>query len=134
MQWFDRAIGAVAPGLGLRRARQRQALDVLTRENLVQRVADEAPFFESLLHDALGDKPFVSDVRNYGFAGALTLEPYPGEPMRRPFEVAMKMWERGFLVRYGGDTIQLAPHFVMQREQMTSLVSALADSLNELAS
>jgi adenosylmethionine-8-amino-7-oxononanoate aminotransferase len=70
-------------------------LDVLTGEALPQRVADEAPFFEALLHDALSDKPHVSDVRNYGFAGAITLEPYPGEPLRRPFEVAMKMWEKG---------------------------------------
>ena len=93
----------------------------------------EAPFWEALLHDALAEKPHVADVRNYGFAGALTLEAYPGEPLRRPFEVAMRMWERGFLVRYGGDTIQLAPHFVMEREQMTSLVEALAESLDELA-
>jgi beta-alanine--pyruvate transaminase len=109
------------------------ALDVLTGEALPQRVADEAPFFEALLHDALSDKPHVSDVRNYGFAGAITLEPYPGEPLRRPFEVAMKMWEKGFLVRYGGDTIQLAPMFVMERPEMESLVGALADSLQELA-
>ena len=108
------------------------ALDVLTREALPQRVAKEAPFFEALLHDALADKPYVSDVRNYGFAGAITLDPYPGEPLRRPFEVAMKMWEKGFLVRYGGDTIQLAPMFVMERPEMESLVGALADSLREL--
>jgi beta-alanine--pyruvate transaminase len=109
------------------------ALDVLTGEELPQRVADEAPFFEALLHDALSDKPHVSDVRNYGFAGAITLDPYPDEPLRRPFEVAMKMWEKGFLVRYGGDTIQLAPMFVMERPEMESLVGALADSLQELA-
>lgn len=109
------------------------ALDVLSREALPQRVAQEAPFFEALLHDALADKPYVSDVRNYGFAGAITLEPYVGEPLRRPFEVAMKMWEKGFLVRYGGDTIQLAPMFVMERPEMESLVGALADSVQELA-
>ena len=109
------------------------ALEVLSREELPAHVAKEAPFWEGLLHDNLADKPHVADVRNYGFAGALTLEPYPGEPMRRPFEVAMRMWEKGFLVRYGGDTIQLAPHFVMQREQMSSLVGALSDSLTELA-
>lgn len=109
------------------------ALDVLSREALPQRVAQEAPFFEALLHDALADKPRVSDVRNYGFAGAITLEPYAGEPLRRPFEVAMKMWEKGFLVRYGGDTIQLAPMFVMERPEMESLVGALADSVQELA-
>ena len=109
------------------------ALDLLVKEQLCQRVADEAPYFEGLLHDGLCNKPFVSDVRNFGFAGAITLEPYAGEPLRRPFEVAMAMWERGFLVRYGGDTIQLAPHFVMQREQMESLISALGDSLDALA-
>ena len=109
------------------------ALEVLVRDQLPARVAEEAPFWETLLHEGVAEKPHVADVRNYGFAGALTLEAYPDEPMRRPYEVAMRMWEKGFLVRYGGDTIQLAPHFVMQREQMTSLVEALADSLDELA-
>ena len=108
------------------------ALDILEREKLPQRVAEEAPYWEGLLH-GLKDHPHVTDIRNYGFAGALTLAPYPGEPMRRPFEIAMRLWEKGFLVRYGGDTIQLAPHFIMQREQMDSLISALGDTLNELA-
>ena len=108
------------------------ALNVLVQEDLPQRVAAEAPYFESLLHDQLSEKPFVTDVRNYGFAGAITLEAKGDEPLRRPFEVAMAMWERGVLVRYGGDTIQMAPHFVMQREQMDQLVGTLADCLAKL--
>lgn len=108
-------------------------LDILVSERLPERVAAEAPYFEGLLHDHLADKPHVLDVRNYGFAGALTLEAYPDEPLRRPFEVAMRLWEKGFLVRYGGDTIQLAPHFVMQRPEMESLVMALGEALDELA-
>ena len=108
------------------------ALDVLVEEDLPQRVAAEAPYFESLLHDQLSEKPFVTDVRNYGFAGAITLEARGDEPLRRPFEVAMAMWERGVLVRYGGDTIQMAPHFVMQRQQMDQLVGTLADCLETL--
>jgi beta-alanine--pyruvate transaminase len=108
------------------------ALDVLVEEDLPQRVATEAPYFESLLHEQLSEKPFVTDVRNYGFAGAITLEAKGDEPLRRPFEVAMAMWERGVLVRYGGDTIQMAPHFVMQREQMDQLVGTLADCLAKL--
>ena len=108
------------------------ALDVLVEEGLPQRVAAEAPYFESLLHEQLSEKPFVTDVRNYGFAGAITLEAKGDEPLRRPFEVAMAMWERGVLVRYGGDTIQMAPHFVTQREQMDQLVGTLADCLAKL--
>ena len=109
------------------------ALDVLVNEQLPQRVATEAPYFETLLHEQLADKPHVKDIRNYGFAGAITLAPYPDEPLRRPFEVAMHMWEKGFLVRYGGDTIQLAPAFTMKRPEMDSLIGALAESLTELA-
>ena len=108
------------------------ALDVLVEEQLPQRVAEEAPYFEALLHDQLSDKPFVLDVRNFGFAGAITLEAKGDEPLRRPFEIAMAMWKRGVLVRYGGDTIQMAPHFVMQREQMDQMVGTLADCLTEL--
>ncbi|EED34304.1 omega-amino acid--pyruvate aminotransferase [Luminiphilus syltensis NOR5-1B] len=108
------------------------ALDVLVEEKLVDRVAAEASYWGELLH-TLRDKPHVSDIRNYGFAGALTIAPYPGEPLRRPFEIAMGLWERGFLVRYGGDTIQLAPAFVMERPQMESLVSALGETLDALA-
>ena len=108
------------------------ALDVLVEEQLPQRVAEEAPYFEALLHDQLSDKPFVLDVRNFGFAGAITLEAKGDEPLRRPFEIAMAMWKRGVLVRYGGDTIQMAPHFVMQREQMDQMVCTLADCLTEL--
>ena len=108
------------------------ALDVLVEEQLPQRVAEEAPYFEALLHDQLSDKPFVLDVRNFGFAGAITLEAKGDEPLRRPFEIAMAMWQRGVLVRYGGDTIQMAPHFVMQREQMDQMVDTLADCLTEL--
>lgn len=108
------------------------ALDVLVEEQLPQRVAEEAPYFEALLHDQLSDKPFVLDVRNFGFAGAITLEAKGDEPLCRPFEIAMAMWKRGVLVRYGGDTIQMAPHFVMQREQMDQMVGTLADCLTEL--
>lgn len=108
------------------------ALDVLTREALPERVAREAAFFGDLLHELRGS-PWVSDIRNYGFAGGVTIASAPGEPLKRPFEIAMRMWEKGFLVRYGGDTIQLAPHFVMEREHISSLISALSDTIDELS-
>ncbi|MBT7880234.1 MAG: aspartate aminotransferase family protein, partial [Gammaproteobacteria bacterium] len=55
---------------------------------------------------------------------------YPGEPARRPYEVAMKMWEKGFYVRYGADTIQLAPAFTVEENEIDNLVNALADCLS----
>jgi len=73
----------------------------------------------------------VTDIRNYGLAAGFTLEAVPGEPAKRPYEVAMKCWETGFYVRYGGDTVQLAPPFIMEKNQIDSLVQALGEALQE---
>ncbi len=108
------------------------ALDVLENENLVQRVKEMAPIFEESLH-TLNQTRYISDIRNYGLAGALTIEAYPGEPARRPYEIAMKCWEKGFYVRYGGDTIQLGLPFIVEQTEIDSVVNALGESINELA-
>jgi beta-alanine--pyruvate transaminase len=107
-------------------------LDILENENLPGRVAQLSPYFEDALHQ-LKERPFIADIRNYGFAGALQIQPYEGEPARRPYEIAMRMWEKGFYVRYGGDTIQLGLPFVIEKDQIDSLVSALGETLTELA-
>ena len=60
----------------------------------------------------------------------LTLASWPDEPARRPYEVAMACWQNGFYVRYGGDTLQLAPPFVSQRQEIDALVNALGEALN----
>ena len=108
------------------------ALDVLDKNHIIQRVAEIAPHFEESLH-SLANCNNVVDIRNYGLAGGITLAPYPGEPLRRPYEVAMDMWEKGFYVRYGGDTIQLGLPFVTTDEEITSLMNALGESLNAIA-
>ena len=43
------------------------------------------------------------------------------------------MWEKGFYVRYGGDTIQLAPPFISTPAQIDSLVNALGETINQTA-
>jgi beta-alanine--pyruvate transaminase len=106
------------------------ALDILEQEQLPARVAEMAPYFEEQLHTLKGS-PWVTDIRNYGFAGALQLEAYPGEPARRPFEVAQRMWEKGFYVRYGGDTIQMGLPFITGKAEIDSLLEALVDALKE---
>jgi beta-alanine--pyruvate transaminase len=105
-------------------------LEILEREALPERVAQEAPHFEEQLH-SLREMPHVVDIRNYGFAGALQLAPYPGEPLRRPYEVSLRMWEKGHYIRYGGDTLQIGIPFIAERQEIDTFVEALADSLKE---
>ncbi|PRY64961.1 beta-alanine--pyruvate transaminase [Vreelandella songnenensis] len=107
------------------------ALDVLENDQLIPRVRDMSPVFETALHSLKG-RPYVSDIRNYGLAGALQIEPYPNEPARRPYEIAMKCWEKGFYVRYGGDTIQLGLPFIVETDEIDRLINMLGETLDEL--
>lgn len=106
-------------------------LDVLQNDNLIERSAQMAPVLEAAVHSLKGTK-YITDIRNYGLAAGITLEAFPGEPARRPYEVAMKCWEKGFYVRYGGDCLAIAPSFTIESDQIDSLVNALGESLNEL--
>lgn len=107
------------------------SLDILQNDKLIERVASIAPQFEEMLHSLKGTK-YVADIRNYGLAGALTIESAPGEPALRPYQIAMKCWEKGFYVRYGGDTIQLGMPFTSEIEEIDSVINALGDAINEL--
>ena len=107
-------------------------LDILVKEDMPQRVRSMAPHFESAVHSLKGAK-HVTDIRNYGLASGITIAAVPGEPARRPYEIAMAMWKKGFYVRYGGDTIQMAPPFVISAAEIDSMVNALGETLNAQA-
>jgi beta-alanine--pyruvate transaminase len=108
------------------------ALDLLLRDKLIERVRDLAPYFEDGIHSLHGSR-HVTDIRNCGLAGALTLASLPGEPARRPFEVALKCWERGVYVRCGGDTLQFGPPFVIEKAELDTLFNVVGDALEEQA-
>ena len=108
------------------------ALDLLEAEDGPARVKALAPHFEAAVHSLKGAK-HVLDIRNIGLAAGLTIAPVPGEPAKRPYEIAMHCWKAGFYVRYGGDTIQLAPPFVSEKAELDRLIGALGDALNATA-
>jgi beta-alanine--pyruvate transaminase len=108
------------------------ALDLLVQEKAVERVAALAPHFENAVHSLKGAK-HVTDIRNFGLAAGLTIAPVPGEPARRPYDVAMKCFAAGVYVRYGGDTIQIAPPFIIEKSEIDRLVSVLGDALDKTA-
>ena len=108
------------------------ALDILQKEDMIGRVNALAPYFEQAVHSLQGSK-HVLDIRNFGLAAGFTIAAVPGEPAKRPYEIAMNCWKKGFYVRYGGDTIQQAPPFISERADIDRLVNALGDALAETA-
>ncbi len=107
-------------------------LALLESEHALQRVRELAPHFEAAVHGLKGAK-HVADIRNYGLAAGITVAALPGEPAKRPYDVAQSMFRKGFYVRYGGDTIQLAPPFISTPAEIDSLIAALGETFDETA-
>ncbi|MBV8379750.1 MAG: aspartate aminotransferase family protein [Paucibacter sp.] len=106
------------------------SLDLLAQESSLERVRALAPVFEAAVHELRGAR-HVLDIRNFGLAAGISVAPAPGEPAKRPYQVAMSMFRKGYYVRYGGDTLQLAPPFISTEAEIRSLAAALGDSFNE---
>ena len=107
------------------------ALDVLQQEQMIERVRAIAPYFEQAVHSLKGTR-HITDIRNFGLAAGLTIEARPGEPARRPMEAALACWRKGAYVRFGGDTLQLAPPFIIEKPQIDRLIETVRESLQEV--
>jgi beta-alanine--pyruvate transaminase len=106
------------------------SLAEIERQDALARVRELAPRLEQAVHGLRGCQ-HVTDIRNIGLAAGLTIAARDGDALLRPFEVAMRCWKKGFYVRFGGDTLQIAPPFVASATEIDSLVSALGDALRE---
>jgi beta-alanine--pyruvate transaminase len=108
------------------------ALELLEKDNLVQRVAELAPHFEQAIHGLKGI-PNILDIRNCGLAGAIQLAPRDGDAIVRPYEAAMKLWRKGFYVRFGGDTLQFGPPFISSPLELDRLFDAVGEAISQIS-
>ena len=109
------------------------ALDLLDRDGLIQQAAELIPHFENSLHALKGSSPNIIDIRNCGLGGAIQLAARDGDPSIRPYEAGLKLWEKGFYVRFGGDTLQFGPTFTSSPAELDSLFNAVGETLKELS-
>ncbi len=106
-------------------------LDTHAEEGLYERAAALEPYWEAQLH-ALRGEPWVVDLRNLGLVAGIELEPRPGAPGARGYEVFVHAFEAGVLTRVTGDTIALSPPLIIERAQIDRLFECLRQALRAL--
>ena len=99
-------------------------LGIAKKEGLFERAAELAPYFEEAVHSLKGI-PNVIDIRNFGLAAGVELEPRGGRPGERGFEVFRACFEQGILSRVTGDTLALAPAMIAEKPHIDQLVETL---------
>lgn len=107
-------------------------LDLYEKDQTYARVRELAPYFEDAIHQFQG-APHITDIRNIGLAGALQFAPRGEDPTIRPYEVFRKCFEAGVYVRCGGNTIQIAPPFISEKEELDNLFNILDDAVRATA-
>jgi beta-alanine--pyruvate transaminase len=107
-------------------------LDIYQKEGLLTRAATLSSSWEDAVHSLRG-LPDVIDVRNYGLIAGVELEPRAGKAGARAFEVFLKCFERGIMVRQTGDVIALSPPLIVEPKQITQIVEILRGVIRETA-
>jgi beta-alanine--pyruvate transaminase len=107
-------------------------LEIYQREGLLSRARGLAPAFEEAVH-SLRELPHVIDIRNYGLVAGIELQPLTGAPTQRAFDVYLKCFARGLLIRTTGDTIALSPALTLENRHLDELIGVLSQALRECA-
>ena len=107
-------------------------LDIYAREGLLTRAKELSKYWEDAIHSLRG-LPHVIDLRNYGFVGAIELASIAGQPGARAFDLFVKCYEAGALVRSSGDIIALSPTLVAEHRHIDELIGIIADQLRQIA-
>jgi len=108
------------------------ALDVYRQDELFDRAADLAPYWEDAVH-SLRDRKHVVDLRSLGLVAGIELEPRPGKPTTRAYDAFVRCFEEGVLVRTTGDVIALSPPLIAERSHIDRLFGVIGETLDQVA-
>ncbi|MFD1199286.1 aspartate aminotransferase family protein [Brucella gallinifaecis] len=107
-------------------------LEIYAEEGLLTRGAELAEHWQNALH-SLKDAPNVIDIRNLGLVGAIELSSREGAIGARAYDVFVDCFRKGLLIRVTGDVIALSPPLIVEKEQIDTIVSMIADALKRAA-
>jgi beta-alanine--pyruvate transaminase len=106
-------------------------LDTYRDEALFERAAELSPHFEEAAH-SLQSANHVIDVRNLGLVAGIELASRPGAVGARAYDVFVKCFEAGLLIRVTGDIIAISPPLIITPGQIDEIFSKLRDIINSV--
>ncbi len=106
------------------------AQDIYRDEDLFARAGELAPYWEEAVH-SLRDLPHVTDIRNMGLVAGIELDPIPERPTVRAFDIYLRAFEEGLLIRTTGDIIALSPPLIVERHEVDRMMELLTTLLKQ---
>ncbi len=120
--------------------------EIVRRDSLVEKVAEDGKYLFAALNQRLGDRPYVGNIRGRGFFAGIEL--VADRASKQPFDPAkqvfIKVRDQSFangLICYPaggnidgvkGDHVILAPPYIATRKELDEIVDKLATSLEQV--
>ncbi len=106
-------------------------LDIYAAEGLFDRARSLSGYWAEAVHGLRG-LPGVIDIRNLGLLAGIELEPWPGQPGKRAYDVFVACFEAGLLIRVTGDIIALSPPLIITESQIDQIIDRLTQVLKQV--
>ena len=107
-------------------------LELYREERLFERANDLAPYWEETMH-SLRSVPGVIDIRNLGLVAGVELSSIPGKAGARAYDVFVRAFRKGLLIRTTGDIIALSPPLIIEKAQIDEIGNKLSEAIKEAA-
>jgi len=108
------------------------SLDLYREERLFERANDMAPFWEETMHSLRG-LPNIIDIRNMGLVAGIEMSSIPGKVGARAYDVFVRAFKKGLLIRTTGDIIALSPPLIIEKAQISEIAEKLSEAIKEAA-
>ncbi len=103
-------------------------LEVHEKLGLLENAKGLEQYWEDAVHSLRG-LPHVIDLRNLGIIAGIELEPIPGQPGARAYQVLKDAFEKGLMIRVTGDIIALSPPLILEKEHIDRMFRTLTEIL-----
>ncbi len=108
-------------------------LNLYKEENLFARAGEMGKVLGDAMHSAFKGLPNVIGIRTLGLAGAVELSGIANLPGKRAFDIFMECFHKGIMVRPAGETLVLAPPYIVEKSHIDELVGTLAAAIKKHA-
>lgn len=109
--------------------------DVIQKEGLVQRAAEMGEYMLGTLRNRLGNCPSAGEIRGKGLWISVDFttdrKTRPLFPAANLSSLVARTLKRGFIIRYTGSAVELAPSFIITKDQIDAFVEAFASSVED---
>jgi len=107
-------------------------LDLYRRDDLFNRALSLESYWTEAAHK-LRALPNVIDIRTIGLVAGIELASRPNAIGARAYDILVKCFETGALVRVTGDIIALSPPLIIEKDQIDTLFEILSAAIKSAA-